>query len=578
MFHLVSIKEEDTKTLQSYMNLPGVKGKGSFSENYLMIEASFEAQNQAEYNNLKIKAADITVREITLIDNTPFIEDSEELEEESYNSSLISSGSEQTLEVSNTLPLFLEKSIEGIYSDSNYIGDAKSKIKKFAYDIKVSLSHTTVSKRLYIEEGKIISEKQFYYHNTENQIDLNEVFFGIRNQASLNSQISPEIAKVIYDRIYITFPILSSSLPIISTITYSQTNIKDILLSRTYSNYPDLAKEAVSLLSDSYQTQGQLFKDMLAVICLGIAKGKNDPNAPVTLHFTSEELSLQNFLLDNLDLATLVVERKDPLKIIHTTSQEDLTIAAIKDSVAGAYKTEFNTVIFINDTYRLVHELLGHAAANILFLNNANPYFKEKEEALNKALINILNKVYKDIEKPEDNLQTNNLFLIHNKLFSSPTLALITAAHTPGIQNFKEFFNQINVFSKYTITKAHNKYFAEKSFEEVKEEDLISATTQEIENLQLDPIDLHLIKKIGTLIFHYGFEDMSREIFATMLELFYEYPNNPKVNNFFAPIEATIAEEIHQLVEEQLIIPHQLECSGKIDTNNFSYCVEEFLR
>ncbi len=576
MSHQLSVNEEASKTLQNYMESPGAKVKGSISENHLMVEASFEAQNQAEYESVTIKAADIIVREITLIDSTPLLKMSEEQEEEYYNNLLISSATGQDLQVSNNLSPYIENSIEGIYSDISYITEVKSNIKDFARMIKFSGSSASSSNHLNIKDGKIISEKQSYYHNEEAQINLNEVFFRIENQASLNNQISSEMARNIHNKIYEDFPILNSSSPIIPTIFLRTTNIKDILLSRTYSNHPELAYKAISSLSRAYQNQDQLFKDMLAVICLGIAKGSDEPTAPATLHFTAQELLLQNFLLENLDSSTLVVKRKDPLKIIHTISQEDLSTARIKDSAAGAYKTEFNTAIFLQDAYRLVHEL-GHAAANILFLNDGNPYFKEKEEAFNNALISVLSKIYEYVENPQEKFQINDLCSLHSKLFYSPTLALITAASAPEVQNFKDFFNSIDVFSEYTITEAHNKYFAEKSLEEVTQEDLFAAAAQEIENLHLTSTEANLIQRIGILVFHYGFKDMSREIFAIMLELYYEHDNDKAIKDFFAPIEEIVSNDIHQLVETQLIIPHQLECNGTVNTNNFSYCVEEFL-
>jgi hypothetical protein len=558
MLELETISKNNLNIITSYLTSPGVTAKGSIGNSHLILEASFKAKNQIHYNTISIKAADINIKNFQIAENNPMT-----LElEDGYSTNAVLPFSQEEIQVYSDL----DQVIEETFDNSLFIQSSKKALHRYIEVREGADSTSKTNQNLKIEGGQITFNSISYSLN-DGQLNFEESFSAIKNLVDLDNQLNLEKAKEIHDTIYEYFPILNTSTPVVAELAHKLTNIKDILLSRTYSNTPELAEESVTSLSNTFKDQGQLFRDMLAVICLGIAKGKDFPIASAIIHVP----------LYNDPYSTIVVNRNEPLKIIHTTTQDDLLTAKIAESAAGAYKTEFNIAIFLNDTYRLVHELLGHAGANILYTNGGNPHPKGEEEAYQKAIIDVLLSLYKKIEQTIEELQINDLWTAHNNLLNSPTLALITSSITPEVQNFENFFKKNNIQSEYLIKKAHNKYFPGKLITEVTQEELISMVNQESERLQLSPMELEIAQKMGILVFAYDKESIGREMFATMLELYYEHNNDPIIKDFFAPIEQVIADPIHSIVTNQLIIPHQLECSGTTSAAIFSYCVEEFL-
>lgn len=574
------VKQENNFEVSSLI-LPGVKAKGAIGDNHLIIEAAFKANNQVQFNTVSIKAADIIHREINVVEARPNTQAIAK-DYSDHRTILLPSSQHQTqvLPINNNYSLKeysagLLEIIDETFSDNDFIIESKQSLQNNIEFSEITLDETSHLSSLKVRNGQIVSSFTSFSLNSDTAISLEDSLSNIKKQVELDSTLNSETAKAIHDQIYQVFPILNTSSALFE-LSNRATNIEEILLSRTYSDSPEAAQKAISSLSSSFKHQGQLFQDMMAIICLGIAKTEDGSIAPSTYNLSIGQDNIQ-LILSEVSGRTVVVNRNEPLKIIHTSNYNDLKTAGLPESVAGVYNTQFNVALFLDHDYRLVHELVGHAAANIFFRNLANPYFKDEGAAYEKAAISVLLDLYKKIEEPATNLAIKDIWSIYNKLLNSPTLALLTASVTSEIKNFKEFFDQHNINSEDLIEKVCTKYFPEIATTEITRVDILRAAAQEVEHLKLSPMELLLIERIGINVFAYNSEMLGGEIFATMFELYFEFNNNSVFKDFFAPIEEVAAESVHQLVLEQLIIPHQLECTGIVDSSNFSYCVEEFL-
>ncbi len=110
-----------------------------------------------------------------------------------------------------------------------------------------------------------------------------------------------------------------------------------------------------------------------------------------------------------------------------------------------------------------------------------------------------------------------------------------------------------------------------------------SAVTKFLLNIEskadrkLSPLDSLVMEKVNKTILQSTEDTLGSELPIAMLELYYEYNENDFVKELFTPIHQYLSDDLHRLVQNDLIIPHQLECNGAARSHLFTYCVEEFM-
>jgi hypothetical protein len=333
----------------------------------------------------------------------------------------------------------------------------------------------------------------------------------------------------------------------------------------------------------SYGTYYPVFNDVFAVINLGIARGDDYPVAPYSAYITIGKDSIdvfQGMLSGQMVDATIVVEKSEPLRIIHSINRTDLDNLGATEA-AGVYKPEHNVVLFLETGERAAHEYT-HAAMSLLWNNNANPYSLESENSYHAAVKGFLLNLNSKLGQDSKDLLESDILEIYTHLKDYTILDLLAMSITPSL-DIEKFFSYKNVFSGEMqlntgeLKKWQNKYFKDSIVEEITNEQIIIKLTEELDKLGLSPMEAEVVSSVSNLFYSYNKDQLDGELVAKMVELYYEYGEEPVVKEVFSSIHQYWVDYIHPIVEQDLIIPHQLECNGITDTNIFVHCVEEFM-
>lgn len=546
-------KVDHSKEIENLVTEKSITARGSIADTYIAMQSHFKAQKKFTSATTTIKAADAEISEIRMQIPTS----SNELDSNQKNSVVIAQDTNNLIQVSsesNGIAI-----IDDIFSVSNIADELKAKYIK-AKEIASKPTCEAFSKsfiKTEIKDGTISAKYSIY--SSEGDILQNlESLNILKSQINLDNSLTEDQAEEFHNKIYEKFPILNSSNPVVTNLDRKTVTQSDLLLSRTYSKDKEAAIKVTQSMTKHYNYP--VLNDVLAIITIGIAKGNEFPIAPSVGHVMG------------LSESTLVVERKDPLKIIHATDRDELDKME-RYEAAGVYSSEFNVALFLREEKRGVHELT-HAAMNILFNHNANPYSEYLKEiyytAEKEFLLNVVAKISKDVD---ENLQSSNINIHHNLLFS-PIVALLAMSITPDF-DINKFFK--GAYREILLKKFQDAYFKDMKIEDITLDQIKSKYLKEVDRLEINDSQANILAKIGIILLHYNYEQLNGELVSTMAELYHESEGMDFVRDMFAPIDQYWQNNIHPLVEDSLIIPHQLECSGEVNSNEFVYCVKEFM-
>jgi hypothetical protein len=544
-------KVDHSKEIENLVTEKSVTARGSIADKYIAMQSNFKTQNKFTSATTTIRAADAEISEIRMHIPTS----SNELDYSQKNSVVIAQDTNNLIQVSeepNGIAI-----IDDIFSVSSIADEFREKYIEAKETASEAISFSKSFIKTEIKDGTISAKYSIY--SSEGDILQNlESLNVLKSQVNLDNSLTEDQAEEFHNKIYEKFSILNSSSPVVTNLDRKTVTQSDLLLSRTYSKDKEAAIKVTQSITKHYNYP--VLNDVLAIITIGIAKGDEFPRAPSVGHVMG------------LSESTLVVERKDPLKIIHATDRDELDKME-RYEAAGVYSSEFNVALFLREEERGVHELT-HAAMNILFNHNANPYSEDLKEiyytAEKEFLLNVVAKISKDVD---ENLQSSNVNIHHNLLFS-PIVALLAMSITPDL-DINKFFKGFN--QKYLLKKFQDAYFKDMNIEDITLDHIKNKHLEEMDRLEINDSQANILAKIGIILLHYNYEQFNGELVSTMAELYHESEYMDFVRDMFAPIDQYWQNNIHPLVEDSLIIPHQLECSGEVNSNEFVYCVQEFM-
>jgi|GEM_PF-3178413 len=608
--------------LTSILDSPTISGKISGNEEAKLLQMEFSAANSFTYKSTTIEATATKVTEASFYRQAPSREELNRIEdyhENEHTQELESASSIKDTQLTLTnenLPLSVSTasnhelismltehsesliaataiygaSFTNLFSNTLYLidtafDDLKSKSNLYKKYIENSLTATeaewiksngtsidikdgvrVINKYHYISEKQKEDSSSYLVESTSgNQVSSESTKFTqletIESQINLDNSLTAEDAEKIHNQIFTKYPILNGqSLASLNSKIVSQL---DIFLSRTYSTDAENAISSIQEVSEFYG-KSKIVDSMLSIISLGIAKGANYPFTPYISHILKEKDDTPPTPTG----ATITIERKDPFRIIHTKDQSDINI----ETAAGFYRPEHNIALFLQDSYRMVHEIT-HGSMNIFFGNKGNPYAKGDEQqyhlAAKKILINIASKLGKNTEE----LQEMDLDSVYSYMMSSTPLDLFALSISPA-DSVKDFFSEKRCMEPYKFCK---KYFENQDIDNITFKKVEIKFTETLNELNLTQEEIEVISEIGTVIFRYSQEDFDKELIAKVLETYYQYNNEITAVEILSPIEDYWTNNLSPSIENELIIPHQLECNGTIDSNVFEYCIEEYL-
>lgn len=392
-----------------------------------------------------------------------------------------------------------------------------------------------------------------------------------------------EHAEAINNELYQKFSILNNSVPIITDLNSKKVSQLDLLLSRTYSDDIELATKVAKEVIGKHGNNYPIFNDVFAVISLGIAKGDDYPVAPYQAHITVGKTAMEavmDAMFTGKAVATFLIERNEPLRIIYANNRTGFE-EILKETSGGIYKSEYNVVLSMGGAKEAVHEDT-HASMNLLFNNIVNPYFKGAEAAYHVAtktfLLNLNSKLGKSNEDILD-LEASDLYS-YIQSYSIIDLMALSKATALDIKSFfstKSLFSGNMFLNENRLEQWKDEYFPNDEVEEITLEKIREKILKEAAKLNLTMLEVEVIARISNLFTTYDKGLFDAELITKMVELYYDYGNEVECREFFAPIEQYWVEYIHPMVENDLIIPHQLECNGTTNDNIFVHCVEEYM-
>jgi len=573
------VQNKNNEQLALITNSKGVTGSGKINDNAIVMNLEFTAQNNYTVRKTTIRAVDVKVTEAHFTGDKTEEQILLTRAGNSDNTSQLTPTMENSIVLVNTEDHIAI--INEVFNNSYQLEVIKEDYEDSHQYAELSVTHRQGKSCIKMKNGTMTAD----YFSYKNFVD-NKNFHSLElvyNQIRLDSSLSVEHAEIINNELYQKFPLLNNSTPIVTTLNDRTVSQLDLLLSRTYSADPKSATSVTSEVISSYGKHYPVFNDIFAIINLGIAKGADFPVAPSRLYVTLRNTPLDTFrkvFSGEMMDSTILIERSEPLRIIHSNTRAGLD-KALDSKAAGVYSEEYNVALFLETGEHAVHEFT-HATVNIIFNNNAKPYFPDDENTYHLAVKSFLLNLNAKLGQSNDNLLDLSISSIFHSLRDATILDLLAMSRTPSF-SIEKFFSQNNNFSEEIqldsreLNKWKNKYFKDFVVEDITNEQIKVKLTEEISKLNLTHMEGEVIAKVSMIFYHYTQDLFDIELVAKMAELFYEYDAEPAVEELFAPIYQYWADYIHPLVEKELIIPHQLECSGQVDTNNFVYCVAEYL-
>ena len=527
MGNSVIMYNDEKNSISAILEPLGVTGIVLTGDDQKIIMLNYEPKESFSYGHIKIRPASIEYKgfshDLTKIVNTKTCED--------YP--LDNLGTDQ--QIPSIMTNFDHNNIL-LAIDGNQISQLNSEVTTFSNSYMklapYAISKTSSRINSKIENGKITSQN-FIASSKNNVLNLDLTEF--INQVNLGSKLSIDKAKEISEGIFEVDPILRSA-PLNSNISDANHvhSIKEMILSRTYSGYKN---DALKLINNFNISGHSLYKDYFTVVALDIAS--NFSNVKSLEHRFSEDMSV------------IVVEKNEPLRLIYETHAEINNKVEFDNDIGGFYRPLDNLIKF-EDEDAFIHEV-AHAAINILFANEANPYPKDKGEiydafkaAENKLIHALINK----LGYQKDEIQDSDVLKYYLKTF--PETILFHKALKEG--------SELNLFEKYEFES-------------------------NLSELGMSNNEALAIAQITSLIFDYDGESFSKELMAKTAELYYKPDADPQIlDEILAPINKFVEEYIHPKVLTSLEL-HKSECLELIDNSNtdinligsaeFSFCIDE---
>lgn len=214
------------------------------------------------------------------------------------------------------------------------------------------------------------------------QADLVELERKTKQEMELTeSVINEDLAEAIYKKMFLRFPIMKNTQPLMLSEEKEQ-KVVDIIMSRVYGkSYGEtemLLSKAIGLSKDNVY-----LRDMLKLITLMVAQGTG-------ADVISEQIM---FVKNNYVLYT----NHAGFNMLYTQSADDIDedFAHYREQdIDGFYSKEYNIAVF-EDVRSFTHEV-AHAIANILFNNESLPV-KEGDEQMRELYHNAVASMFEKV-------------------------------------------------------------------------------------------------------------------------------------------------------------------------------------
>ena len=350
--------------------------------------------------------------------------------------------------------------------------------------------------------------------------------------------------------------------------------VKDFLLNLN----AKLGQSNDSILEFEFSSMGYTLESSGILGLLAMAK---TPSLDIKKFFTrknifSDEEQLREWALEEW----LNKHFKD--SIIEEITHEQIT-AKLAEEVEklGLTPVEFEVISRLSDIFYSGEQSSFDAKLTEAMINS---YSEHEDKSTVKEIFSLDFLHNLNVKSGHDHkaLLESEISKIYNNLKTSSALDLLAMSITPSL-DIKEFFSKKCLFSgetylhKWELEAWQNKYFKDSAIEDVTNEQIIAKLTEEVKKLGLSPMEAEIISRISSLFFHYTQDMLGIELPSKMLELYHEFGEEAVVKEMFTSINQYWVDYVHPVIEQDLIIPHQLECNGTTNTNIFVHCVEEFM-
>lgn len=537
---------QDNEQLESIINSKSITGSGKITARSSIMDLEFKAQNRYTVGKTTIKAVDMSVAEAHFTgDRTP---------DELIAGRIKQDGSPQLLlgndDNSSQLVLISEKTLsflnnedpidtlENVFKDSAKLEILKKEYQNALEMSKNSIISSTSEGKNTIENG-LIKIHSLTYKNFADDRQFKS-FEQVQKQIELDNSLNIEHAQAINNELYEKFPILNNSTPIVTMLNNKIVSQLDILLSRTYSSDPIAANKVIKEVLANSGKHGSVFNDLFAGIILGIAKGADYPVAPFLTHINLEKDLLgiwQDILLGRVIGSTIVIERNEPLRIIHSTDRTNLDNLG-KTEAAGFYSPEYNVALFLDTAERAVHEFV-HAFNNLVFNNKGNPFSLKNENFYLEAVKDFLLNLNAKLKQSNDSILEFELSSMRYNLESFGILELLAMAKTPSL-DIKKFFTSKDIFldedelREWELNEWLNKHFKDSIIEEISHEQITAKLAQEIEKIGLTPIEFEVISRLSHIFYSLEKSSFDAKLTEAMINSYSEHEDKSTVKDIFS--------------------------------------------
>jgi hypothetical protein len=542
---------------------PGLEGSAVALNGYNAAKISYKANNVQHHKTLKAKVADIFYKAASIkITDTANYLDSPVARDDSGNNAVAN------IEQKPTFIIPAENFKELTLNDN----DLEATVRRLTDEIALNVypaEMTGFGGKLEVKDGKVVIE-DYALNVPLAQTNVLPAY------VKMDQTLTPSMFTHIYDKMFTAYPILSS--PQVKTeLSFDRpVKLSEILLSRMHSS-DHLASSDLIERVIAKESNKPIIGDALKIIGLGIAQGAEMPIAPIKLHYEINDESGNPIYLE--------IERKEPLRIIHSLDKSELvnlahSNAVTDGNVGGFYSPEYNLVAF-GASSAFGHEAT-HAAMNILYNNGCNPYPNTHGQAFEayqtaaKSLLNATARMFHVKEEVIANQTTADLI----KILKNQTPSIFCAI---GEEKSLLDDNRIKV-------ELANRYFPEKQALEITFEILLErARLFEVE-FKLNDDEWYILRQMSKLIYIYPLEEFDNELIALGAHSMFYEAESQTVVNFFKPLHEYANKFIHPQVET-LLQAHNTQCNKEFylkdgsqcktpelfQLREFEHCIEDYL-
>jgi hypothetical protein len=200
----------------------------------------------------------------------------------------------------------------------------------------------------------------------------------LKRQAYADMNLSEDIIVTLNEIMLNQYPLIKQEQPC-KVLEQDRINTSsDAILTRTYSSNKKLTTQYMTDAVKTYETLSKYTREVMQVIEMASIAGELAPHAVSHSHTKIDDVFYN-------------VSRQ--VQIVHCLTDNELSShspVGMRKNIGGYYSAEYNVITFLADDYEnhflpsFIHEA-AHAAFNMLYQNQSNPFLEDEPFAFQKA-------------------------------------------------------------------------------------------------------------------------------------------------------------------------------------------------